>query len=354
MKLSEFDYHLPEELIAQYPTERRDQSRLLVLDRESSAITHKTFTDLLDYLAPGDLLVMNNSKVFPARLYGEKEITHGKVELLLQKQIKDNVWETIGKGLRVGARIKFEGSTLEASVLQKNNDVYEIFFNLNGDNFFQELEKIGKVPLPPYIKRDKADISGEKADQERYQTVYAKERGSVAAPTAGLHFTDALLNKITRKGVSIEELTLHVGLGTFAPVKTLDITEHKMHKEYYSITKKTIHKIQDTKQRGGRIIAVGTTSARVLETIFRDSHTLGQLFAKNSEDHLAGSTDIFIYPPYDFQCIDGLITNFHLPKSTLLMLISAFAGSDNIKTAYAEAIKNEYRFFSYGDAMLII
>lgn len=362
MKLSDFDYHLPQELIAQHPAERRDGSRLLILHRKEGRISHQSFTDIVKYLNPGDLLIANDSKVFPARLFGRKERTGGQVEILLNRQLSDNKWEAIGKGLREGNRIIFDHSPMKAVVTGRRDQAYEIFFSLSGEKFFHEIEKIGHTPLPPYIERTKEIAAINKQDDERYQTIYAKERGSVAAPTAGLHFTEDLLSSLSKKGVGLAYLTLHVGLGTFAPVKTENILDHKMHQEYFSLSASLVQNILETKKRGGRIIAVGTTTTRVLETIFGPQKKLIKEFCGESDklvDHsypqrISGSTGIFIYPPYEFQCIDGLITNFHLPKSTLLMLISAFAGKDNIDKAYAEAILNRYRFFSYGDAMLII
>ena len=337
MKLSEFDYNLPEELIAQKPMEPRDHSRLLVLDKNTGKITHYTFYDIIDFLKLGDVLVVNNSKVFPARLHGNRKDTGGKVEILLNKNIQDSVWEVMGKNLKTGIEIIFENSNLEAKVIKKNNKISNIQFNMKDESLFSELEKIGHTPLPPYIK--KIDSKKDKTD---YQTVYAKPIGSAAAPTAVLHFTKKLLERIKAKGIEIVEVTLHVGLGTFAPVEEDDIEEHKIHSEYYTVIQEDLDKIIQTKKAGHRIIAVGTTSTRVLETIF------------NNSKHLSGWTDIFIYPGYNFKCIDGLITNFHLPKSTLLMLVSAFAGMKNIDKAYKEAINKEYHFFSYGDAMFLI
>lgn len=373
MKLADFDYDMPPELIAQMPADRRDSSRLLVLDKKTGEISHRHFFDILEYITPKDMMVLNDSKVFPARLLGHKETTGGKIEILLNNQINEYDWQVVGKGLKVNARLRFDNSPLSAVAISKNDDSYVVRFNMSSEKFFSELEKIGHVPLPPYIKRKvKCQMSKVKSldedliDRERYQTVYAKERGSVAAPTAGLHFTEELLDRVKRKGVGVEFLTLHVGLGTFAPVKTEKITDHKMHKEYYTISQDVINKIIETKKHGGRIIAVGTTTCRVLETIFQNTeyriHNTAKIESNNdpescnlkAESCISGWTDIFIYPPYQFQCVDALITNFHLTKSTLLMLVSAMAGSKNIKGAYTEAIKEHYRFFSYGDAMLII
>jgi len=412
MNLLEYDYLLPAELIAQQPVERREMSRLLVLDRKKAEILHRKFSDIIDFLQKGDLLIMNNSRVFPARLLGQKQMTGGKVEILLITQKSGYTWEVIGKGLKTDAKIKFEESALSATVLGKKQDIYLVQFNLSGERFFSEIERIGLMPLPPYIKRNlksqKSNLKNmeeDSIDKERYQTVYAKERGSVAAPTAGLHFTEESLRNITKSGVDTGYLTLHVGLGTFAPVKTAQIEDHKMHKEFYTISYELIQKIIETKKRGGRVVAVGTTTCRVLETVFRGARhsqlptdkagTISAEKAQTGQNHLTslaelrgvdnsnvknnlklsdlknsvtsaiggqckksvdieGWTDIFIYPPYKFNCVDALITNFHLPKSTLLMLVSALAGSENIKKSYVEAIKEHYRFFSYGDAMLIV
>ncbi len=383
LQASDFDYYLPDNLISQYPAKRRDESRLLVLNKKSGELAHKNFFEIVDYLQEGDLLIMNNSKVFPARLHGHKEETLGKVEVLLNHLKSNGNWEVVGKGLKVGSKIVFNGDRLEAEVVEKTSDTYEIRFDICGEDFYRIIEEIGEIPLPPYIKR-KIKSQNQKAkndtvttiDKERYQTVYAKERGSVAAPTAGLHFTSELLNRIEGKGVGIDYVTLHVGLGTFTPVKTERISEHKMHEEYYTISENVIEKIIKTKNNGGRVIAVGTTTTRVLETIFGDYQKLKnkKIPLENKNDHLenltevqnvlskklntenmlSGSTDIFIYPPYKFKCVDGMITNFHLPKSTLLMLVSAFSSRENIKNAYKQAVDNEYKFFSYGDAMLIV
>jgi len=341
MKLSDFDYNLPENLIAKEPVRPRDSSRLLVLNKKSGKLAHRHFYDLVDYLDKGDLLVMNNSKVIPARLIGKKE-TGGKQEVFLLKKIKGAVWECLlgGKKKYVGLRIFFS-KNLNGVVAEENGDgTWWVKFNLTGKKFDEELKKVGHVPLPPYIK--KKDSAKDKIS---YQTVYAddKKQGSVAAPTAGLHFTPALLAKLKKKGVQIEFITLHVGLGTFQPVKVENIKKHKMHAEYVEIKKSVFKKIREAKNNGGRVITVGTTSARALESF-------------NSEAQLSsrGWTDIFIYPGYKFKAVDGMITNFHLPKSTLLMLVSALAGAKNIKKAYAEATKRKYRFYSYGDAMLIL
>lgn len=343
MKLSDFDYNLPEELIAQTPAEPRDHCRLLVLDKKSGEVSHHIFGSIVDFLNPGDLLVLNNSKVFPARLFGRRENTGGKIEILLHKNIGASTWEVIGKNLRPNTEILFDKSKLEGLVIVKNENISAVEFNLSGEDFFAEIEKIGHTPLPPYIKKKITQ-----QDKEDYQTVFAKERGSVAAPTAGLHFTDQLLEDIKHKGIEIAKVILHVGIGTFGPVKTDNILEHKMHSEYYTVIQDELKKIIKAKKEGRRVIAVGTTTTRVLETIFSAPDSL------LPTPDLTGWTDIFIYPGYKFNCIDGLITNFHLPKSTLLMLVSALAGKENVLKAYEEAIEKKYRFFSYGDAMLIV
>ncbi|MCL5410946.1 MAG: tRNA preQ1(34) S-adenosylmethionine ribosyltransferase-isomerase QueA [Patescibacteria group bacterium] len=348
MRLSEFDYKLPVELIAQSPIEPRDYSRLLVLNKRSGKIEHHSFYEVLDYLKAGDVLVVNNSKVFPARIFGKRVDTGGKVELLLHKATEDSTWEVIGKNLKPNTEVEFDNSSLKGFVKEKHDERYIIEFNIKGEDFFKKIEKIGQTPLPPYIKK-KADNK----DKKSYQTIYAKDRGSVAAPTAGLHFTENLLKKVREKGVVIAEVTLHVGLGTFTPVKTEEIKDHKIHSEYYSVKKEEIEKIIEAKKNGRRIIAVGTTTTRVLETIFSKNKKLTTDLL-TTDNLLSGWTNIFIYPGYKFKCVDGLITNFHLPKSTLLMLISAFAGREKISLAYKEAISKKYRFFSYGDAMLII
>ncbi len=362
MLVSEFDYNLPKELIAQYPQDKRDDSRLLVVNKNSNIIDHKKFYDIINYLQKGDLLILNDSKVFPARLFGKKDETDGKIEVLLSRMLDNGNWEVKGKGLKIGKTITFNGGVLKCKVIDKNEDTYEISFNIFGENFFNQVEKIGVTPLPPYIKRNidnktsKIKNGEEKfIDKERYQTVYAKERGSIAAPTAGLHFTKELLNILEKKGVAVNYLTLHVGLGTFSPVKTELINDHKMHEELFSLDQELISKIKFTKKNGGRIIAVGTTTTRVLESIYNQK--LSQKFnieTKNDGKSISGKTDIFIYPPYKFECVDAMITNFHLPKSTLMMLVSAFSSPKIVKNAYQIAVDNKYRFFSYGDAMLII
>ncbi|HOQ75799.1 MAG TPA: tRNA preQ1(34) S-adenosylmethionine ribosyltransferase-isomerase QueA [Thermoclostridium sp.] len=340
MKLKDFWYPLPSELIAQHPTERRDQSRLIVLDRKEKSITHRTFRDIQEYLVKGDCLVINNTRVIPARLLGEKEGTGGKIEFVLLKRLENDTWEVIlkpGRRARVGSRFVFGDGRLRAEILKiadGGNRIVRFFY----DGVFEEvLDQVGIVPLPPYITE-------ELEDKERYQTVYSRINGSAAAPTAGLHFTEELLEQIKAKGVEVAEVTLHVGLGTFRPVKVENIEEHHMHKEYYSISEQACETINRARKSGNRVIAVGTTSVRVLETAADDSG-----FVRPGQ----GETDIFIYPGYRFKAIDGLITNFHLPESTLIMLVCAFAGRDFIMEAYKEAIDRRYRFFSFGDAMFI-
>ena len=339
MKLSEFNYDLPKELIAQTPIEKRDESRLMVLDREKQTIEHKTFKDIIDYLERGDCLVRNNTKVLPARLYGKKE-TGAKVEFLLLNQIEGDIWECIvrpGNKLHVGTKVEFGDGILKANILEvMPGGTRKVEFKYDGI-FNEILDKIGLMPLPPYIHE-------ELKQNERYQTVYAKYNGSAAAPTAGLHFTEELLEKIEKKGVKIANVTLHVGIGTFRPVKVENIEEHEMHSEHYYIKEEDVQKINETKAQGKRVIAVGTTSCRVLETISDEN---GRVSVQE------GDTKIFIYPGYKFKCLDGLITNFHLPESTLLMLVSALAGKEYIMKAYNEAVKQKYRFFSFGDAMFI-
>ena len=342
MKLSDYFYELPEELIAQDPLDKRDESRLLVLDKNTGDILHKTFKDVINYLKPNDCLVINNTRVIPARLLGKKEATGGKIELFLLKNLGDDCWEVLSKpGKRAIPGTKFvfgENEQLIAEILEVKDDGNRIAkFYYNG--VFQSiLDEVGVVPLPPYI-HNKLD------DKERYQTVYSKFKGSAAAPTAGLHFTEELLKEIEQKGISIAELTLHVGLGTFRPVKEENILDHKMHSEWYEINKDACDKINKAKANGGRIIAVGTTSCRVLESVSKEN---GEIYPES------GETSIFIYPGYKFKILDGLITNFHLPESTLLMLVSAFAGYENVMNTYKTAVEERYRFFSFGDAMIII
>lgn len=339
MEVSEFGYNLPEELIAQTPIEKRDTSRLMILDRKAQTIEHKVFKDILDYLNPGDVLVRNNTKVIPARLYGKKE-TGANVEFLLLNQIENDVWECIvrpGNKLHIGTKVIFGDDLLQGEILDTMlGGTRKVKFYYNGI-FNEILDKIGLMPLPPYIHE-------ELKEKKRYQTVYAKHEGSAAAPTAGLHFTEELIEKIEKKGIKIANVTLHVGIGTFRPVKVEKIEEHKMHSEHFHIKKEDANIINNAKKENRRIIAVGTTSCRVLETVSDENGMV-----KEQE----GDTNIFIYPGYKFKCIDGLITNFHLPESTLLMLVSALAGHDYIMSAYEEAVRQKYRFFSFGDAMFI-
>ena len=340
MKTSDFYYDLPKELIAQTPLEPRDSSRLLVLDREKQTLEHKHFYDIIDYLNEGDLLVANDSRVLPARIYGIKDETGAKVEFLLLKQIANNRWETLckpGKKAKVGTKFSFGNGILRATVVDVKDDGNRIVDFDCEENFFTTLDKIGQMPLPPYI-------TAELKDKERYQTVYSHELGSAAAPTAGLHFTTELMDRIKAKGVKIAYVTLHVGLGTFRPVKVENIQEHHMHSELFVVTEEEAAKINAARAAGGRIICVGTTSLRTLESTTDEN---GIVHADSRE------TDIFIYPGYKFKAADCLITNFHLPESTLLMLVSALAGRDNILNAYKTAVNEKYRFFSFGDAMFI-
>lgn len=338
MNKSDFYYELPEELIAQTPIEPRDASRLLVYDRSTNTIEHKHFYDLPDYLHKGDVLVINNTRVLPARIYGVKAVTGAKVEFLLHKRINLTDWEVLVKPAKkasVGAKFVFSDKLSAEIIEYEGEGLRKVRFTFDGV-FEDVLSAIGEMPIPPYIHE-------KLKEQERYQTVYAKENGSSAAPTAGLHFTPELLNKLRAMGVEIVEVLLHVGLGTFRPVKADDITEHKMHSEYYCVTQKAADEINAAKAEGRRIIAVGTTSVRVLESAFRD----GKLHAES------GETSIFIYPPYKFKAVDALVTNFHLPESTLIMLISAFMGRENALKMYETAVKERYRFFSFGDACFI-
>ena len=340
MKLTDFNYELPERLIAQVPIEKRDESRLMVLDRNKQTIEHKVFKDIIDYLQPGDCLVRNNTKVLPARLYGKKE-TGAHVEFLLLNRIEGDIWECIvrpGNKLHVGAKVSFGDGLLNAEVLDTMpGGTRKVLFTYEGI-FNEILDKIGLMPLPPYIHK-------ELKEKDRYQTVYAKYEGSAAAPTAGLHFTKELLEKIEQKGIEIANVTLHVGIGTFRPVKEDTVEEHEMHSEHFYIKQEDCDKINKAKKNGKRVIAVGTTSCRVLETIANPED--------GTVEPIESDTQIFIYPGYKFKCIDGLITNFHLPQSTLLMLVSALAGKEYIMGAYNEAVKEKYRFFSFGDAMFI-
>ena len=339
MNVSDFNYNLPEELIAQVPIKKRDESRLMVLNREKQTIEHRTFKDIIEYLEPGDCLVRNNTKVIPARIYGKKE-TGANVEFLLLNNIEGDIWETIvrpGNKLHVGTKVIFGDGILKAEILEiMPGGTRKVKFEYTGI-FNEILDKIGLMPLPPYIHE-------ELKERDRYQTVYAKYNGSAAAPTAGLHFTEELLQKIEEKGIKIANVTLHVGIGTFRPVKEEKVEDHEMHSEHFYIQQEDVDKINETKRQGKRVIAVGTTSCRVLETIADENGMV-----KETE----GDTQIFIYPGYKFKCLDGLITNFHLPQSTLLMLVSALAGRDFILKAYNEAVKEKYRFFSFGDAMFI-
>lgn len=340
MKVTEFDYELPEELIAQTPIEKRDESRLMVLNRKNNTIEHKTFKDIIDYLEPGDCLVRNNTKVIPARIYGKKE-TGANIEFLLLNNIEGDIWETIvrpGNKLHIGTKVIFGDGLLTAEILDTMPvGTRKVLFTYKGI-FNEILDKIGLMPLPPYIHE-------ELKEKDRYQTVYAKYEGSAAAPTAGLHFTNELLEKIEQKGIDIANVTLHVGIGTFRPVKEDTVEAHEMHSEHFYIKQEDCDKINKAKKNGKRVIAVGTTSCRVLETIANPEN--------GTVEPIEGDTQIFIYPGYTFKCIDGLITNFHLPQSTLLMLVSALAGKEYIMKAYNEAVQEKYKFFSFGDAMFI-
>ena len=339
MTTDDFDYELPKELIAQTPLSKRDESKLLVLDRETGEVEHKKFYDIIDYLNPGDALVINDTKVIPARIIGEKEDTGAVIELLLLKDLGDT-WECLAKPqkrLKEGTIISFGNGLLRAKVSEIRDEGITIVKLLYDGILMEILEKLGTMPLPPYIHE-------KLADQGRYQTVYAKDYGSAAAPTAGLHFTNELLKRIEEKGIKIVHVTLHVGLGTFRPVMVTDVTKHKMHTEHFIVSKEAADVLNEVKASGKRIIAVGTTSVRTLETIMQTNDKFVPM---------VGDTSIFIYPGYKFKAIDALITNFHLPKSTLVMLVSAFASRDKILNAYKIAIENEYRFFSFGDAMFI-
>ncbi len=343
MNKSDFFYDLPEELIAQTPIEPRDHSRMMVLSKVNDSIEHKHFYNILDYFNKGDCLILNNTRVLPARIYGTKKETGAVVEFLLLNQLENDLWETLagpGKRAKEGTEFIFGDGLLECSVekvLDNGNRVVRFFYD-KSDNIFNILDKIGQMPLPHYITE-------ELKDKERYQTVYSKELGSAAAPTAGLHFTNDILTALKEKGVKIGYVTLHVGLGTFRPVKADKIEDHKMHSEHYYLPKETADLINNTKENGGRVIAVGTTSCRTLESV-------GTFCGEIKEDDRF--TDIFIYPGYKFKCIDGILTNFHLPESTLIMLVSAFYGYDKTLKAYKEAVDERYRFFSFGDCMLIL
>ncbi len=340
MRVSDFFYDLPEELIAQEPLADRKQSKLMVIDRETGEIEHRIFKDIIEYLNPGDCLVLNDTRVIPARLLGEKEGTGGKIEFVLLKNTGGDIWEVIlkpGRRARPGSRFVFGMGELKAEIIDVVDEGNRLVrFEYDGV-FEQILDKVGIMPLPPYITK-------KLEDRERYQTVYSRHKGSAAAPTAGLHFTEELLDGIKEKGINIAYVTLHVGLGTFRPVKVENILEHKMHSEYYNLKEDDCEKINNARKNGGKIIAVGTTSCRVIETIGNDRGILKPQ---------SGWTDIFIYPGYNFKVVDKLITNFHLPESTLLMLVSALAGRDTIMEAYSKAVDDRYRFFSFGDAMFI-
>lgn len=342
MKTSDFYYDLPQELIAQTPVEPRDSSRLMVMDRKTGEIQHKIFRDLDDFLNEGDCLILNDTRVIPARIYGIKKETGAVVEFLLLKQNANNVWECLckpGKRAKIGTEFIFGEGIVDCEVVDITEDGNrKIRFNCDSKEIYNILDKIGKMPLPPYITE-------ELKNGERYQTVYSKRLGSAAAPTAGLHFTEEMLERIEGKGVKIGYVTLHVGLGTFRPVKVDDVTKHKMHTEHYHISQKTADLINETKKNGGRVISVGTTSTRTLESVA----TKNGCICEDEDD-----TSIFIYPGYEFKCVDALITNFHLPESTLIMLVSALAGYDNVMNAYETAVQEKYRFFSFGDAMFIV
>ncbi len=355
MKLSDFDYNLPPELIAQYPLEQRDSSRLLVLHRRTGSIQHLSFKNLKRFIAAGDLLVLNDTKVFKARIFGRRDGFKGKIEILICNKLKDNIYEVLAKPckkLSTGTRVIFDDKRLNAEVLGRDDDYVRLRFNVNG-SLYSILDDIGRVPLPPYIKRP-----AEEDDAPRYQTVYAKHEGAIAAPTAGLHFTENIISALRKKHVNIAPVTLHVGYGTFKPVADDVITKHNMHKEYYEISDITARFVNKAKACDKKIIAVGTTVCRALESaavkcgtfFYQGQEPQAQYEIRDTKDH----TNIFIYPGYDFKIVDMLLTNFHLPKTTLLMLVSAFAGRENIMKAYQEAIRHRYRFFSYGDAMLIL
>ncbi len=343
MKLSDFKYEVPEELIAQYPVDKRDESRLMVLDRKTGAREHRVFKEIVDFLSDGDALVINETRVFPARLFGTKEKTDAQVELLLLRQLETTMWEALVKParkVRVGNRIQIT-EDFGCDVIDNTTSGGRVVrFDYNGNDFFNILNEVGQSPLPPYIKRN-----AEELDKEKYQTVFAKKVGAVAAPTAGLHFTEDLMETIHNKGIKIVPLVLHVGLGTFRPIKVEDLTRHQMDSEYYEISDESAEQINEVKRNGGRVVAVGTSTVRTLETMAN---------ADNMVKSGSGWTDKFIYPPYKFKIIDALVTNFHLSGSTLFLLTCALAGKDNMMEAYQDAIENNYRFYSYGDAMLIL
>lgn len=340
MKTDDFDYYLPENLIAQTPINKRDESKLMVLNKETGTIEHRHFADIIDYLTPNDVLVLNDTKVMPARLIGQKEDTNGHIELLLLKNTKNNIYECLckpAKRVKIGTIVNFGDGILKAKCIEVKEEGIREFEFLYDGIFYEILDKLGEMPLPPYIHK-------KLKDKNRYQTVYAKNIGSAAAPTAGLHFTQELLEKLKNKGITICYVTLHVGLGTFRPVNVEDITTHKMHSEYYTINEETAKILNQAKKDGKNIVSVGTTTTRVLETVMNQYQTFKAC---------SGYTSIFIYPGYQFKAVDSLITNFHLPKSTLIMLVSAFCSKEIIMNAYSEAIKNSYRFFSFGDSMFI-
>lgn len=340
MRTDDFDFELPEELIAQTPIKNRDQSRMLVLDKKTGEIEHKHFNNILDYLNKNDVLVLNDTKVMPARLYGQKEETNALIEVLLLKEKTNNTWECLvkpAKRVKIGTVVNFGDGILKAKCIEIKDEGIRVFKLIYDGILYEILDKLGEMPLPPYI-HEKLE------DKDRYQTVYAKNIGSAAAPTAGLHFTKELLEKVKEKGITVLYITLHVGLGTFRPVNVEDVTKHKMHSEFYMMSKETAEILNKAKKNNQRIISVGTTTTRTLETIMN-------LYDEFRE--CSGWTSIFIYPGYEFKAIDSLITNFHLPKSTLLMLVSALAGKDKIMKAYHEAVKEKYRFFSFGDSMFI-
>ena len=340
MKTDDFDFELPEELIAQTPIKNRDQSRMLVLDKKTGEIEHKHFNNILDYLNENDVLVLNDTKVMPARLYGQKEETNALIEILLLKEKTNNTWECLvkpAKRVKIGTVVNFGDGILKAECIEIKDEGIRVFKLIYDGILYEILDKLGEMPLPPYIHE-------KLKDKDRYQTVYAKNIGSAAAPTAGLHFTKELLEKVKEKGITVLYITLHVGLGTFRPVNVEDVTKHKMHSEFYMMSKETAEILNKAKKNNQRIISVGTTTTRTLETIM-------SLYDEFRE--CSGWTSIFIYPGYEFKAIDSLITNFHLPKSTLLMLVSALAGKDKIMKAYHEAVKEKYRFFSFGDSMFI-
>lgn len=340
MKTDDFDYYLPENLIAQTPINKRDESKLMVLNKETGTIEHRHFADIIDYLTPNDVLVLNDTKVMPARLIGQKEDTNGHIELLLLKNTKNNIYECLckpAKRVKVGTIVTFGDGILKAKCIETKEEGIREFEFLYDGIFYEILDKLGEMPLPPYIHK-------KLKDKNRYQTVYAKNIGSAAAPTAGLHFTQELLEKLKNKGITICYVTLHVGLGTFRPVNVEDVTTHKMHSEFYTINEETAKILNQAKKDGKNIVSVGTTTTRVLETVMNQYQTFKAC---------SGYTSIFIYPGYQFKAVDSLITNFHLPKSTLIMLVSAFCSKEIIMNAYSEAIKNSYRFFSFGDSMFI-